>query len=57
MKYSRCSIERNHKVAEHTLPNDPNNDRAHRSTAETCQCYNPMNLLGGHMNEYNWAVM
>ncbi|MFM7988781.1 MAG: hypothetical protein ACKPKO_56650, partial [Candidatus Fonsibacter sp.] len=46
-KYLRGSIEHSHKVVGDPLPNDPNNARANRSTAKTCQCYNPMNLTWG----------
>ena len=42
--YPRGSMDDSHKVVGHPLPNDTNNARADRSTANTCQCYSPMGL-------------
>ena len=50
-------MDGSHKVVGNPLPNDPKDGRKDRSTAKTCQCYNPMGLTWGHKNERKWPVM
>ena len=55
--FTRAGLAESHHVVGFPLPNDSSNRRADRSTSKTVNCFNPMNLSWGQMNERNWNVM